>query len=55
MFTLRRLLLAVLLMGLVLGCKAKPPPVGAEETPTEHRDKKIKLLQDAPEGPKLSP
>lgn len=53
MLTLRRLLLVVLLMGLVLGCKAKTPPVGAEETPSEHRDKKIKALEHAPEGPPL--
>ena len=55
MLTIRRLLLAALLMGLVLGCKAKSQPVGAEETPEEHMAKKRKLMQEAPEGPQLRP
>ena len=55
MLTLRRLLLAALLMGLMIGCKAKSQPVGAGETPEEHMKNKIKQQQDAPEGPKLRP
>jgi hypothetical protein len=55
MLTLRRILLAVVLTALVIGCQPKTQPVGAEETPEEHRDKKIKLWQEAPEGPQLRP
>ena len=54
MLTLRRLLLAALLMGLAIGCKAKSQPVGAEETPQDHLKKKIEG-QIPPEGPKLDP
>jgi hypothetical protein len=53
MLTRRRFLLAALLTGLVIGCKAKNQPVDAEETPEEHRAKKIKALQEEPEGPQL--
>ena len=55
MLTLRRLLLAALLMGLAIGCKAKSRPVGAGETPEEHMKNKIKQQQDARESPKLDP
>jgi hypothetical protein len=56
MLPLRRFLLAVLLTGLVLGCqeKPKPAPSGAE-TPAEHMAKKIKKVQDQPEGPPAPP
>jgi hypothetical protein len=55
MLTLRRILLAVLLTALVIGCKPKSQPVGAEGTPAENLDKKRKLMQDQPEGPQLRP
>jgi hypothetical protein len=55
MRSLRRLLLAVVLTGLVLGCAKKPQPVGVEETPAEHLARKIKQGQEEPEGPQLRP
>jgi hypothetical protein len=53
MLTLRRLLLAALLMGLAIGCKAKSQPPDPGETPEEHLKNKFKEQQDAPEGPPL--
>jgi hypothetical protein len=53
--TLRRLLLAALLTGLVMGCQKKSQPVGVEETPAEHMARKIKQMKEAPEGPQLRP
>jgi hypothetical protein len=55
MLTLRRLLLAALLMGLVIGCKAKSQPPAAGETPAEHTAKKIEEQRKAQEDPKLLP
>jgi hypothetical protein len=54
MFSLR-FLLAALLTGLVVGCQTKPAPVGSVDTPAEHRAKKIKQMQEMPEGPQLHP
>jgi hypothetical protein len=55
MLTLRRILLAILLTALVIGCKPKSQPVGAEGTPAENLDKKRKIMQEQPEGPELRP
>jgi hypothetical protein len=55
MLTLRRILLAALLLGLVMGCQKKSQPVAVEETPEEHMAKKIKQMKEAPEGPQLRP
>jgi hypothetical protein len=56
MLSLRRFLLAALLLGLVSGCQPKTKqPVGSARTPAEHVANKIKKMQEAPEGPKLRP
>jgi hypothetical protein len=55
MLSLRRFLLAALLTGLVLGCKPKFQPVGVEETPEKHLERKFKLGQEEPEGPQFRP
>ena len=55
MFTLRRIVLACLLAALVIGCKPKSQPVGAEGSPAENLAKKRKIMQDQPEGPQLRP
>jgi hypothetical protein len=52
MLSLRRFLLASLLLGLVVGCQPKKPPVGSGETPMS---KKIKMMKEQPEGPRLRP
>jgi hypothetical protein len=53
MLSLRRFLLAAFLIGLVAGCQSKTKTAGPALTPEEHMAKKIKMAQDAPEGPKL--
>jgi hypothetical protein len=50
MLTFRRIVLAVLLAALVIGCKPKSQPVGAEETPAEHLAKKRKLVSTIQTG-----
>jgi hypothetical protein len=55
MLTLRRIVLAVLLTALVIGCKPKRLQVGVEETPQEHTARKFKEALEAPEGPQLRP
>jgi hypothetical protein len=55
MRSLRRFLLVALLTGLVLGCAKKPQPVGVEATPPEHLARKVKPMQEEPEGPQLRP
>ena len=71
MRTLRRFLLASLLVltGLVVGCQQKAPsggsvvPTPSKSTPPDpklsesmnKKIKKIKKMQDLPEGPKLQP
>jgi hypothetical protein len=52
---LRRLLLAALLAGLVLGCQSKPSPVGSEDGNLNPQQRKIKKAQEEPEGPQLRP
>jgi hypothetical protein len=55
MLSLRRFLLAALLIGLVSGCQPKTKPVGSAHTPAEHMAKKLKNMQEPPERPKLRP
>jgi hypothetical protein len=55
MRALRRLLLAALLAGLVVGCQPPPSPTGSAHTPAKHVGEKIEKLKEAPEGPKFRP
>jgi hypothetical protein len=60
MLSLRRFVLAALLTGLVLGCQSKARPVSSanktpDEVAKERREQKLKMMQEAPEGPKLRP
>jgi hypothetical protein len=56
----RRFLLAALLMGLVVGCQRTTETVPsadktAEQVAKDRMDKKLKQVQEEPEGPKLGP
>ena len=53
MLTIRRFALLALLTGLVAGCQSKTKSAGGSSTPEEHMAKKIKMANDAPQGPKL--
>jgi len=60
MLPLRRFLLAALLMGLVVGCQRTTKAVPsadktADQVAKERMDKKLKEVQEEPEGPKLRP
>jgi hypothetical protein len=53
MLALRRFAILALLTGLLAGCKAKSKPAEAPVTAEEHKAKKFKMVNDAPQGPKL--
>ena len=56
MLSLRRILFASLLTGLVFGCKPKSEPVRPEDAkPATALEKKLKQAQEQPEGPRLRP
>ena len=56
MRSLRQVLLASLLTGLVMGCQPKTEPGRSEDAnPSNPIDKKIKKMQEQPEGPQLRP
>ena len=56
MLSLRRILLASLLTGLVIGCQPKTEPGRSEDAkPSNPMSEKIKKMQEQPEGPQLRP
>lgn len=64
MLSLRRVLLASLLTGLVIGCQPKSQPGRSEDAtpgpsqgakPSDHMLEKIKKMQQEPQGPSLRP
>jgi hypothetical protein len=55
MLTLRRCLLAALLMGLVVGCQSKSNPGSSEDSKLTPWERKLQKAQEEPEGPKLRP